>query len=37
MSLTPQEMQHTKEEFKENVKRTGLSLEQIAADLHTTP
>ena len=37
MSLTPQEMQRTKEEFKENVERTGLSLEQIAADLHTTP
>lgn len=37
MSLTPQEMQRTKEEFKENVERTGLSLGQIAADLTTTP
>lgn len=37
MSLSPQQIQHTKEEFQANFKRSGLSLEQIATDLETTP
>lgn len=37
MSLNPQQMINTKKEFQDNFERTGLSLEQIAADLHTTP
>lgn len=37
MSLNPQQMQNTKKEFQENFERTGLTLEQIASDLNTTP
>ncbi|MBX8938115.1 DUF2316 family protein [Enterococcus gilvus] len=36
MSLTPQQVTNTKKELQENFKRTGLSLEQVAQDLHTT-
>ena len=36
MSLTPQQVTNTKRELQENFKRTGLSLEQVAQDLHTT-
>lgn len=37
MSLNQQQTINTKNEFQENFKRSGLSLEQIAADLNTTP
>lgn len=37
MSLTAQQTLDTKKEFQENFKRTGLTLEQIAEDLHTSP
>lgn len=37
MSLNQQQTINTKNEFQENFKRSGQSLEQIAADLNTTP
>lgn len=37
MSLNQQQTINTKNEFQENFERSGLSLEQIAADLNTTP
>jgi len=37
MSLNPQQMDNARKEFRENFERTGLSFEQIAADLNTTP
>lgn len=37
MSLTPQQMQNTKREFRENFEHTGLTIEQIADDLNTAP
>ncbi|MFC4770474.1 DUF2316 family protein [Enterococcus hermanniensis] len=37
MSLTAQQTYNTKKEFQENFERTGLTLEQIAKDLHTSP
>lgn len=37
MSLTAQQILDTKKEFQENFERTGLTLEQIAEDLHTSP
>lgn len=37
MSLNPQEVQATKKEFQQNLALSGLSIEQIAADLKTTP
>ncbi|MBO1308083.1 DUF2316 family protein [Enterococcus sp. 669A] len=36
MSLTPQQMQDTIQEFQENLALSGLSVEEIARDLHTT-
>lgn len=36
MSLTAQQTLDTKKEFQENFERTGLTLEQIAEDLHTS-
>ncbi|MEG0373334.1 MAG: DUF2316 family protein [Enterococcus sp.] len=36
MSLNQQQMINTKNEFHKNFERSGLSLEQIAADLNTT-
>ncbi|MGO3601889.1 MAG: DUF2316 family protein [Enterococcus malodoratus] len=37
MSLNPQQISDTKREFQENFEQTGLSIEQIAADLNTIP
>ncbi|MBU5360172.1 DUF2316 family protein [Enterococcus raffinosus] len=36
MSLTPQQVHNTKKELQENFERTGLAIDQIAADLQTT-
>jgi len=36
MSLNPKQIRDTKKELQENFTRTGLSLEQVAQDLHTT-
>lgn len=35
MSLTKEQIKNTREEFQKNIKLSGLSLTQIALDLHT--
>ncbi|MCI1986086.1 MAG: DUF2316 family protein [Lactobacillus sp.] len=37
MSLTPAQMTATRQEFKANIERSGLSLAEIATALGTTP
>ncbi|WP_430534186.1 DUF2316 family protein [Listeria rocourtiae] len=37
MSLTPQQMQNTKQEFQQNLELSRLTIEQIASELQTSP
>ena len=37
MSLTKEQLKATEKELRENLEKSGLSIEQVAADLETTP